>query len=174
MKILLLAFFTALFAALSGASCSAPDASARIGVAAPDRAQFDPVGKLLVRRCGSIDCHGSSTRNFQVLGCEGLRLDPADTPRCRANGGKDTTPAELDATYRSFVGLEPVVMSSVVQGGGAHPELLTAVRKARGTEAHKGGALIVPGDDQDTCITSWLANKTDAAACDRSFPDALP
>ena len=49
-------------------------------------------------------------------------------------------------------------MSQVVDDHhGEHPELLTFVRKARGTEAHKGGTLITPGDDQDVCITSWLA-----------------
>jgi hypothetical protein len=159
---------------LSATSCGSVDSTARIGVSAPDRAQFDAVGKYLDRRCGSIDCHGANTRNLQIFGCEGMRLADADTPRCRATGGKDTTPAELDATYRSLVGLEPVVMSSVVQSKGANPELLTFVRKARGTEAHKGGTLIVPGDDQDICITSWLAGATNVDACDRSSPDAQP
>ena len=39
------------------------------------------------------------------------------------------------------------------------------MRKARGLEAHKGGALITPGDAQDICITSWLAGNTDMTAC---------
>ena len=75
------------------------------------------------------------------------------------------TPDEHTATYRSLVGLEPEVMSQVVAGHGAHPELLTFVRKARGTETHKGGQLITPGDVQDTCIVSWLAGATDTTAC---------
>jgi hypothetical protein len=153
-------------------ACSTPDSDARIGVDAPDRAQFDHVGFFLNRRCGTLDCHGSDYRNFRVFGCEGLRLDPKDVPRCRKQGGTDTKPAELDATYRSLVGLEPAVMSAVVQGKGQHPELLTLVRKARGTEAHKGGSLVVPGDSQDTCLTSWLAGQTDVVACDASFPDS--
>lgn len=152
-------------------ACSSAPADARIGVTTPDRAQFDPVGKFLVRRCGELDCHGATTRNLQIFGCEGLRLSDADTPRCRSTGGKDTTAAELDATYRSLVGLEPAVMSAVVQGRGAHPELLTFVRKPRGTEAHKGGVLITPGDSQDVCITSWLAGATDTNACESSYPD---
>ena len=160
-------------ALLVAVACSAPPEDSRIGVTVPDRASFDPVGKLLDHRCGTLDCHGSDFRNLRVFGCEGLRLDPMDTPRCRKGGGKDTTPAELDATFRSLVGLEPAVMSSVVQGKGAHPELLTFVRKARGTEAHKGGTLIQPGDSQDQCITSWLAGQTDVAACDSSFPDSV-
>ncbi len=154
------------------AACSTPDADARLGVDAPDRSQFDHVGQLLDRRCGTLDCHGSDFRNLRVFGCEGLRLDPMDEPRCRRFGGKDTTPAELDATYRSLVGLEPALMSAVIQGKGQHPELLTFVRKARGTEAHKGGTLVQPGDSQDRCITSWLAGTTDVAACDSSFPDS--
>jgi hypothetical protein len=58
-----------------------------------------------------------------------------------------------------------------VQDHGAHPELLTFVRKPRGTEAHKGGTLYAPGDPPDVCITSWLAGKTDTNACDSSSPD---
>jgi hypothetical protein len=157
--------------ASAAGACSSAPADARIGVTTPDRAQFDPVGKFLVRRCGTLDCHGATTRNLQIFGCEGLRLSDADTPRCRNTGGKDTTPAELDATYRSVVGLEPAVMTAVVEGHGENPEQLTFVRKPRGTEAHKGGQLITPGDSQDVCITSWLAGTTDVAACDSSFPD---
>jgi hypothetical protein len=153
-------------------ACSTPESDARIGVTEPDRTQFSSVGFFLDRRCGMLDCHGSEVRNFRVYGCEGLRLDPNASPRCRKNGGTDTTNAELDATFRSFVGLEPAVMSAVVQGKGQHPELLTLVRKARGTESHKGGALIQPGDSQDRCITSWLAGATDVAACNSSFPDS--
>jgi len=153
-------------------ACSTPDSNARIGVTEPDRTQFVPVGQFLDRRCGTLDCHGREERNFRVYGCEGLRLDPENSPRCRKNGGVDTTNPELDATFRSLVGLEPAVTSAVVQGKGQHPELLTLVRKARGTESHKGGALIVPGDSQDQCLTSWLAGKTDVAACNASYPDS--
>jgi hypothetical protein len=152
-------------------ACSDVSHTQRIGIVAPDRAQFDPVGKFFDYRCGSTDCHGTRVRNFQVFGCEGLRLDPKDTPGCRKmNNGKDTTSDELDATYRSLVGLEPVVMTNVVVGKGQHPELLTFVRKARGDEAHKGGILITPGDDQDHCITSWLAGTTDVDACTKATP----
>lgn len=59
-------------------------------------------------------------------------------------------------------------MSEVYDGHGAHPELLTFVRKARGLEAHKGGTLITPGDDQDVCITSWLAGNTNMTACENA------
>jgi hypothetical protein len=56
-------------------------------------------------------------------------------------------------------------MSAVVAGHGENPDLLTFVRKARGLEPHKGGKLITLGDDQDQCITSWLAGSTDTIAC---------
>ncbi len=168
----LLACVVALGAALVAAgvvsSCSAVPADARIGIDAPSgsEAEFGGVGDYLVHRCGSLDCHGQMSRNLRVFGCEGMRLDPKARPGCAPPlGGSFTTPAEHTATYRSLVGLEPTVMSVVVDGHGAHPELLTFVRKARGLEAHKGGTLITPGDDQDVCITSWLAGQTDLTAC---------
>ena len=147
------------------AACSNAPTDSRIGVTEPNRDQFPPVSNLLDHRCGSLDCHGNRQRNLIIFGCEGLRLDPADFPGCRRNGGKDTTVAEFDATFRSLVGLEPAVMSAVVNGKGADPELLTFVRKARGTEGHKGGLLFVPGDEQDNCVTTWLGGQTDVNAC---------
>jgi hypothetical protein len=157
----------ALAAALAMA-CGSPPDEARVGIIAPDRGQFPPVSMLLDHRCGSLDCHGARTRNFQIYGCEGLRLGDA-APGCRNASSIDTTSEEHDATYRSLVTLEPAVMTEVVQGKGAHPELLTFVRKARGTEAHKGGTLITPGDDQDVCVTSWLAGAVDKGACARAL-----
>lgn len=160
--------------AVAGACSSVPDNS-RIGVLTPDITQFGttPAGHgpadVLAHRCGSLDCHGNAQRNWVVWSCEGLRLDPNDLPGCRNSvvpGGKNTTADEYNATFRSLVGLEPVVMSAVIQDKGQHPELLTFVRKARGDESHKGGALIVPGDEQDQCIASWLAGATKTDQCD--------
>jgi hypothetical protein len=163
---LVLAPIGPLVAVLLFACAGVPDDS-RIGVVAPprDEASFRPVGEMLGERCGSLDCHGSTQRNLIVFGCRGLRLDAADLPGCRDAGGKDTTAAELDATYRSLVGLEPVVMSAVVSGKGKHPELLTFMRKARGDEAHKGGMVFAPGAREDACLVAWLAGTTDAALC---------
>jgi hypothetical protein len=155
-------------ATAGAASCSSVPSDAQVGIDAPPDsvAEFGPVGDYLDHRCGTLDCHGMSTRNLRIWGCEGMRLDPTDIPYCtRALGGKATTPDEYEATYRSLVGLEPTVMSTVVSGGGEHPELLTFVRKARGIEAHKGGVLVMPGDPQDVCITSWLAGHTNVSAC---------
>jgi hypothetical protein len=151
------------------AGCSTVPSDLRIGLDAPDGSEQGfglPVAAYLDHRCGTLDCHGQAGRNFRIWGCEGMRLDPTDIPQCnRALGGRVATPAEHQATYRSLVGLEPAVMSAVVAGHGEHPELLTFVRKARGTETQKGGALITPGDAQDNCITSWLAGATDTMAC---------
>jgi hypothetical protein len=171
----LLALGVALGAALISAgavsSCSAVPADARIGIDAPSDSEeeFGPVGDFLEHRCGSLDCHGQMSRNLRIWGCEGMRLDPHALPICGPLGGGFTTVAEHQATYRSLVGLEPTVMSAVVEGHGEHPELLTFVRKARGLEAHKGGTLITPGDDQDVCITSWLAGNTSTDACNAAI-----
>jgi hypothetical protein len=149
-------------------SCSSVPSDARIGIDAPSGAEpeFRPVGEYLNDRCGSLDCHGQTSRNLQIWGCNGMRIDPKMIPSCLpVPGGGQTTVQELNATYRSLVGLEPTVMSEVYDNHGAHPELLTFVRKARGLEAHKGGTLITPGDDQDICITSWLAGNTNKMEC---------
>jgi hypothetical protein len=149
-------------------SCSEAPSDARIGILAPNGSEkaFGPVGDLLEHRCGSLDCHGQPARNFRVYGCEGMRLSLDNVSICNVTkGGQPTTADEHQATYRSLVGLEPAVMSEVVANHGEDPELLTFVRKARGTEAHKGGQLFTPGDDQDVCVTTWLAGRTNATAC---------
>jgi hypothetical protein len=161
---------------MASAGCSSVPSDAHIGIDEPSgsEAQFGLVANYLDHRCGSLDCHGQIGRNLQIWGCEGMRLDPHDPPLCTV---ATTTPAEHQATYRSLVGLEPTVMSYVASHMGADPELLTFVRKARGTESHKGGTLITPGDVQDQCITSWLAGSTNGMACRAAldfpmFPDA--
>jgi hypothetical protein len=149
-------------AALFASACSDVSSGARIGVVGPDESQFPPVADLLEHRCGSLDCHGSAQRNFIVYGSTGLRLDPNDAGL--VSGGKRTTNTEYDATYRSLVGLEPQVMSYVVQhGANADPDMLTFVRKARGLEDHKGGQLFQLGDAQDQCVADWLRGINDTA-----------
>jgi len=148
--------------------CSTVPSDLRVGVDAPSASEqsFGPVADYLDHRCGTLDCHGQVGRNLRIWGCEGMRLESTDVPQCsRQLGGRATTPAEHQETYRSLVGLEPAVMSAVVAGGGHDPELLTFVRKARGAETHRGGTLITPGDPQDDCITSWLTGTTSMSAC---------
>jgi hypothetical protein len=152
----LLSLIFAAIALLSDVSCTSAPNDARIGVRTPDPAQFPAVADLLVRRCGSLDCHGALPRNMRLYGKFGLRLD-GNVP------GDDTltTPAEYDATFRSVVGLEPALMTAVVERR-AESNLLTLVRKSRGTEEHKGGMVFTTGDAADACLASWLST-TDTA-----------
>jgi hypothetical protein len=156
-------------------ACASVPSDARIGIDAPSSSeeQFGPVADFLEHRCGSLDCHGTIGRNFRIWGCEGMRLEGTDIPECFPTlGGNPTTPDEHQATYRALVGLEPAVMSYVLDHH-ADPALLTFIRKQRGIEAHKGGKLVVPGDEQDHCITSWLGGSTDTTACACVTPPVL-
>ena len=139
----------------------APSPDARVTETPPDRASFPLVADLLVHRCGTLDCHGQTSRNMRLYGSLGLRLAPGDRPVSKGT----TTSAEYDEDFASVIGLEPDVMTAVVTQGGAQPERLTFVRKARGAENHKGGTLWSAGDAQDRCVTSWLAGATDVADC---------
>jgi len=129
-------------------------------ISVPDSATFKGPAQMLIRHCGTLDCHGSNYRNFRLYGKGGRRLNPAhhpDTP--------ETTAEEYDADFDAVISVEPELMSSVVQGGGAYPGVLTITRKGRGEEAHKGGAPNPKGSDADTCWTSWLKDDVDNDAC---------
>lgn len=145
-------------------SCS-PPSDARIGVTTPSETLFPPVSNVLAYRCGSLDCHGSTSRNFIIWSCYGLRLELDASPGCRNYGtGLGTTSDEYDHTYRSLVGLEPALMSQVVQSGGANPDVLTLVQKARNEQEHKGGKLWDAGSPEDDCVAQWLADQAGTAA----------
>jgi hypothetical protein len=149
--------------------CSAPAPDERYTqTALPDAGTSPPVAELLELRCGTIDCHGTQYRNLRIYGSAGLRWSPGDRPFVPVCD----TPDELAQTYLSVLGLEPETMSAVASGG--DPSRLTMVRKARGTEDHKGGAIWTQGDDSDTCLVSWLTGKADPAACDRAVTSQLP
>jgi len=150
------------------AACTVPPASSTILVDAPSESatEWQPVADYLGHRCGSLDCHGDLQRSLIIWSCDGLRLDPTDVPGCHMGlHAPATTSGEYAATYRSLVGLEPNVMTEVIASGGADPDLLTFIRKARGEEAHKGGQLVVAGDAQDQCMCTWLAGNTNTNAC---------
>jgi hypothetical protein len=153
-------------AAALATGCSPPSVGVYSQESLPDRAPFPYVGQFLVHRCGMLDCHGSVSRNLRIYGSEGLRLSLTDLPLVPAC----TTGAEFDQDYESVVGLEPEVMSAVVEAHGADPERLSLVRKPMGLDDHKGLTLIQPGDDGYVCLTSWLAGATDVAACLRTYP----
>lgn len=150
-------------------ACSTPAPDGRVSETTPDRGSFPAVSDLLDHRCGSLDCHGNAYRNLRIYGHEGLRLATTDRPLARGA----TTVAEYDESFTSVVYLEPEIMTQVVTSGGASPERLTLVRKARGTEHHKGGALFQPGDAQDVCLTSWLAGHTDSTSCTKALTDGF-
>ena len=126
----------------------------------PLRAGFEGVADAMQPSCGTLDCHGQVTRNLRLFGGRGLRLSGADTS---ADG--ITTPAEYEATYWGVVALEPETIASVVQDGGNSPERLLLMRKGRGTTRHKGGSLMHPQDDLDTCLVEWLRGKLAVDRC---------
>jgi hypothetical protein len=163
-----------LLAAASGVAlvvaCSSPDPGARVDPIGPDEAQFKSLAPVITLSCGSLDCHGSRYRNFRAYGFGGARLDAGGaTPETRGNNAD-----EVRGTYESLIGLEPEIMRDVVKSGGKGVERLTFVRKARGTEAHKGNQRIKPASDADQCLVTWLAtsaggtNVVDTAACSRA------
>jgi ABC-type amino acid transport substrate-binding protein len=156
-----IAALVAVAAIALGLACSSPAPNARTVETTPDVASFPAVGAMLIQACGTLDCHGTVGRNLRLYGDTGLRLSLTDVPSTLIV----TTDAEIAQDYASVVGLEPEIMSQVVASGGANPERLTFVRKARGLEAHKGGAVIAAGDSRDRCITSWLQGHADAASC---------
>jgi hypothetical protein len=157
-------FYSVFLILIFAVACSTPDADSRTPTLAPDRAQFDPVALALDRRCGSLDCHGSRYRNLRMWGQDGMRLALGDIP-----GGSQTTTSEIDSMYDAVVQLEPEIMSEVVADHGQNPERLTLVRKARGTEKHAGGTILIPGDVRDRCLLSWLEGQTDGPACSQAL-----
>jgi hypothetical protein len=143
-------------------ACVSESSDGRFVETVPDRTSFPVVSDLLDHRCGTLDCHGVTYRNLRIYGREGLRL--ATDARPSSVLGTTTVP-EYDATFQSLVALEPEIMTAVVKDSGAHPERLTFVRKARGTEDHKGLMVWNEGSPEDICVTSWLAGKVDTATC---------
>jgi hypothetical protein len=156
---------------LALAACSVPPTDSRTTPqAVPDAATFPPVAEMLVVRCGSLDCHGTPGRNLRLYGSAGQRWAATDRPLVPPCDTID----EVDQDYQSVIGLEPEIMGAVVSSGGVSPERLTLVRKARGSEAHKGGTVWTQGDDSDTCLISWLAGGATAAPCAKALTDVLP
>ncbi len=154
--------------ALLSAACSGP-ATGASDITAPTFQDFRSVNDALGYSCGTLDCHGQQGRNLRVWSKYGMRI-PDNTKTPPLPGGKDSTDAELESTYRSVVGLEPEIMSQVVKDGGRDPQRLTLIRKARGTEAHKGHKIMSVGSPLDRCLTSWLAGQVNVNACNSTLP----
>jgi hypothetical protein len=140
-------------------ACSTPE-DGRTTIVAPSETEFVAVEPVLVRSCGTLDCHGTQARNMRLYGFGGLRESANLDPLTAA-----TTTAEIALSYRSVVSLEPEILRAVVQHSTA-PESLTLLRKGRGSDNHKGGTRLVGA--LDTCLTSWLNGSVDAEACKRA------
>jgi hypothetical protein len=158
---------------LAGCAVPAADGADPSGVAqgslVPDQAGFRALHDALMPNCATLDCHGDEARNLRLYGGRGLRLDPEANP---ADGS--TTEREYAASYRAIALLEPDALSAVLRDHGRNPERLSLVRKPRGLERHGGHTVMVPRDDLDRCVTSWLASRTDTAACSRAKLTTLP
>ena len=143
--------------------CLGADAKATVDFKCPSKPAFtgeipdaglpvQSVSAFMERRCGTLDCHGSTYRPMRIFGRLGLR-DPAEN---NVTGGKATTAAELDANYASVCNVEPEKMSQAAADFGQSAEQLLLMEKARGVEGHKGGVVVTPGSAGDECILSWL------------------
>jgi len=122
------------------------------------------VSEYMARRCGTLDCHGSELRPMRLYGQYGLR-DPAES---NVSGGKATTLAELEANYAAVCSQEPEKTAKAVDDVGQSAEKLLVVQKARGAEAHKGGAVVKQNSPGDQCVAGWLRGDDAplvAAAC---------
>ena len=150
-------------AMLGNNGCSSPEANARTVGKFPDPATWKPLADMMIVRCGSLDCHGQPGRNLKLYGASGLRLAATDNP-VKA-GPLYATTDEYNADYASVCGLEPEMLTVVFADGGKDPERLTLVQKARNTQEHKGGTIIVRGDVQDRCMLSWLTGTLDTQSC---------
>lgn len=121
--------------------------------AEPPRAELDyevyaaGVHDVFARRCGSLDCHGSTARAMRVYWYAGLRQDGLLV------GRQPTSEAEVRATFESIAALTSLAPRLVFD-------------KAQGRAGHEGGVLVFGGaDPAEKCLAEWLG-----VARDRSGP----
>lgn len=164
-------FFIAIgaVATLVSASCaSTPDGSKDPGlvVASADPAAFKlGVEGVFERRCGSLDCHGSTARGMRIYSANGLRL-PNDVGNAPGVGA--VTGDEVNANYAAIVGLQPEKMNDflakVPRTADDAYELLILTKPLQ-IERHKGGAALSKGEPAEQCIVTWLVGKVDQTLC---------
>jgi hypothetical protein len=171
-------FLTAVASVALAASfaCSGPD-KGELDRASSLRAQASVfrtagVGTVFERRCGSLDCHGTVTRNLRIYSSRGLRR-PNEAGLLPGQG--DTTLEESTDNYNSILLLEPERTNEVLRGEQSPETVMLVLKKPLGLESHKGGLSIRKGDDAERCIVTWLtlpAMEVDANACARAavFP----
>ena len=154
-----------LFATIAGltSGCLGAEATATQTFKCPSRESFtgEPadggadvlaVSAFMERRCGTLDCHGSTLRPMRLLGRYGLR----DPSQHNVTGGVPTTPAEIDENYAAVCNVEPEQMDKAAADFGQSAEKLLILQKARGVEGHKGGTIVTQGTTGDACILGWL------------------
>jgi hypothetical protein len=146
-------------------ACSAtPSTSDKVTVIGPNPGDFAAstggVDPVFERHCGSLDCHGNTARALRIYSQYGLRIpnEAGVLP-----GTAATTPDEVSANYRSIIAVEPEQMTAVTKGG--DPYSLLILKKPLTTETHKGGTVMIKGDDTEKCITGWLKGTVDKNAC---------
>lgn len=88
------------------------------------------VHALFARRCGSLDCHGSSERQLRVWSWAGMRLGGLLV------GRQPTSDEEIQATFASIGALDPQLVFD----------------KARGRAGHEGGTLVYVGDPGERAL----------------------
>jgi hypothetical protein len=164
---------------LIASGCSSVDPTAVVTVTGPSfgaqGSAFRPISSVLERRCGTLDCHGSTYRPLKIYGQIALRRPEAkDSTNVKSfkdyysGGSEPTTEAELFDNYTSLIGLEPEILANVVDGK-ALPDSLTLVRKPRLREKHKGGLIWNQSDPGDLCLINWLTGIDDTAPCDQEL-----
>jgi hypothetical protein len=159
--------------ALLGAGSCTPNKLAGSEVfSCPDGALFtEHVSEYMERRCGTLDCHGSPARPMRLYGQFGLRHPTEEN----VSGGSPTTQLEREDNYGAVCGVEPEKTDEIRHNGSA--STLLVVTKARGTEGHKGGHVIVQNSPEDLCISGWLSGSKSeivAPACEQAIKALSP
>ncbi|MBI4700598.1 MAG: hypothetical protein HY744_05445 [Deltaproteobacteria bacterium] len=177
---------------LSGCGSYDPDEVTRAHC--PSLGHVDPpsefflVSPLLERRCGTLDCHGQLARPLRIYGRGGLRrvdnltqegLDEYSNPALAqknktfpGEGGKDTTEQEVADNRRSACGLEPELMTEIVEkaasGAQTSVKQLLLLQKPLGLQQHKGEIQLVEGSASYDCISGWIRGKLDKKQCEKA------
>ncbi len=135
----------------------------------PDKQAFiDHVSPYMERRCGTLDCHGSSARPMRLYGQLGHR-HPAES---NVAGGIATTAFELESNYVSVCDVDPEPMAEATKDFGSSAEKLLFIQKARGVEGHKGGKIVNELDAGDRCLVGWI-RRVPAAQLAKDCDEAL-
>jgi hypothetical protein len=123
------------------------------------------VDAVFERRCGSLDCHGTTARGLRIYSSNGLRL-PNDQGNAPGIGA--TTGDEINANYASIVGLQPEQMNAFLAKDPRTADdayQLLILTKPLQIERHKGGAALSKGEPAEQCIVTWLTGKADQTLC---------